>query len=350
VCLGDHAGWFCGAGLPPETVVTGWVSDSPVTENDTGEPDDSARVLAQQWPVPNNHRDQFMYYTYLLKSSIPGPNGSDVIYVGKGKGIRMEFHVPFALNGYRNRKDSKLYNKIRSIVAAGGSVQPEKVFESKDEAKAFEKEVELIRLYGIKNLCNLTLGGEGATKHDYRPIAELVSLGLIRLSPEHLTLLGGAFACSPATCRNAGGVVLPSAASVVFETLPEGVKDIISAPHPPPRTTPFVFDTLPLCEVITCIKYRLPNYHYHCAQVFYRDEDWRNCSSENLVFFHPNRIRGAFPKYVEVLADELQRNCPSDGPLGRAVGIFLKRHGTHALLFNPAGLLSTRGEVQSGAL
>lgn len=260
----------------------------------------------------------------------------------------MNFHVPFALNGYRKRKDSKLYNKIRSVVAAGGDVRPDKVFESPDEMKAFAKEMELIRFFGIRNLCNLTYGGEGATKHDYRPIQELVSEGFIRLSAEHLALLGGAFACAPATCRSADGKSLPSAASVVFETLPEDVKDLISAPHPPPRTTPYVFDTLPLCEVVTCVKYRLPNYHYHCGNVFFRDDDWRNCSSENLIFFHPSRLRGGFANYREVLTAELQEHRPQKGRLSEAIEAFVARYGPQDPLFNWSSISSTRGEDRGG--
>jgi hypothetical protein len=106
----------------------------------------------------NQHPDQF--YTYLLKR----PDGIP-FYVGKGncKGFRIGDHIKEALQN----KGINRYkiNVIRKIIESGGQVDYEIVSFVDDEKMAFDKEAELINLYGRAKdggvLTNLTDGGEG---------------------------------------------------------------------------------------------------------------------------------------------------------------------------------------------
>jgi len=98
------------------------------------------------------------FYVYQLKTS-----DGDVIYIGKGSGDRMNKHVKIANHKSKNRgKNPKLYNKISSVINKGGYIIPEILFEG-SEVLCLEKEVNLIKEIGLKNLCNLTEGGEGTS-------------------------------------------------------------------------------------------------------------------------------------------------------------------------------------------
>jgi hypothetical protein len=103
------------------------------------------------------HPGQF--YVYLLKR----PNGVP-FYVGKGncKGFRIEAHVREALSN--KHKNKYKVNIIRKIFEAGEQIDYEIVF-TNDEKVAFDKEMELISFFGIKNqggvLSNMSDGGEG---------------------------------------------------------------------------------------------------------------------------------------------------------------------------------------------
>lgn len=100
-----------------------------------------------------------IYYVYQLKSS-----DGLIFYIGKGSGRRMYKHLQIAMGSsiVRNR-NPKLYNKISSIIKKGGYVIPEIIFENFDENICLQKEIELIKNIGLKNLCNLTDGGEGTS-------------------------------------------------------------------------------------------------------------------------------------------------------------------------------------------
>lgn len=101
-----------------------------------------------------------MFYVYELVSS----EDQLVIYVGKGSGDRMHKHVYLAQSTAKNRrKNPKLYNKIAKVIREGFCIVPRIIFESEDEGLCHAKEIEVIAAYGIENLCNLTLGGEGTT-------------------------------------------------------------------------------------------------------------------------------------------------------------------------------------------
>jgi len=99
------------------------------------------------------------FYVYYLKT-----NDNELIYVGKGSGKRMYKHVEIANGNSINRsKNPKLYNKISFVFKNGGYVFPEIIFESEIEQECHDKEVKLIEEIGLKNLCNLTPGGEGTS-------------------------------------------------------------------------------------------------------------------------------------------------------------------------------------------
>jgi hypothetical protein len=108
----------------------------------------------------NNYMKQ--YYAYELIDSLT----DQVIYVGKGSGSRMYYHVKAVLNG--THVNVKLKNKINSIVSKGGSIKYNRI-DLVDEASAFAKEVELIQIHRTlgTNLCNCTDGGEGISGHTF---------------------------------------------------------------------------------------------------------------------------------------------------------------------------------------
>jgi len=104
------------------------------------------------------------WYVYNLID----PRNEQVFYVGKGFGQRMFVHKCRALkwvkDNKKNKVNAKLYHKILSILAEHNDYIALKVFETFDEKEALYYETQEIACYGIENLCNLTLGGEGETK------------------------------------------------------------------------------------------------------------------------------------------------------------------------------------------
>jgi|TARA_B110000259_G_scaffold144359_1_gene162571 hypothetical protein len=99
------------------------------------------------------------YYVYQLKTS-----DGDIIYIGKGTGDRINKHVKIANHKSKNRdKNPKLYNKINSTINKGGYIIPEILFESELEGLCLDEEIRIITEIGLKNLCNLTEGGEGTS-------------------------------------------------------------------------------------------------------------------------------------------------------------------------------------------
>lgn len=102
-----------------------------------------------------------MFYVYVYRDPRPTKNNQPV-YVGKGTGDRDLSHWS---RGSHNKpfQDFIAHLKARGLVATC-----ERVFETENEAEAFAKEVELIALYGRRNLgrgplFNLTDGGEGGS-------------------------------------------------------------------------------------------------------------------------------------------------------------------------------------------
>lgn len=102
-----------------------------------------------------------MFYVYVYRDPRPLKKNQPV-YVGKGTGDRDLSHWS---RGSHNKpfQDFISHLKQRGLVASC-----ERVFEAESEAEAFAKEIELIALYGRRNLktgtlFNLTDGGEGVS-------------------------------------------------------------------------------------------------------------------------------------------------------------------------------------------
>jgi hypothetical protein len=100
-----------------------------------------------------------MFYVYVYKDPRPTKNNQPV-YIGKGTGDRDLSHWS---KGSHNKplQDFLSHLRLRGFVAA-----VERVFETADEQEAFAKEMQLIELYGRRDLktgmlFNRTAGGEG---------------------------------------------------------------------------------------------------------------------------------------------------------------------------------------------
>jgi len=102
-----------------------------------------------------------MFYVYVYRDPRPSKNNQPV-YVGKGTGDRDISHWS---RGSHNKpfQDFIAHLKRRGLIALC-----QRVFETENEQEAFIKEVELIQLYGRRDLntgtlFNRTDGGEGAS-------------------------------------------------------------------------------------------------------------------------------------------------------------------------------------------
>jgi len=107
-----------------------------------------------------------MFYVYFLINSLD----NTVIYIGKGKGNRINYHE----KNLKTHYNTKLSRKINSIIKKGGKIIHEKVFETCNENDALLKEISLINEHGVKNLCNLTNGGEGGDTYTNNPNLESI--------------------------------------------------------------------------------------------------------------------------------------------------------------------------------
>lgn len=106
-----------------------------------------------------------IWYTY----HIIDPQNNKVFYVGKGFGQRAYIHMTRALKWRETGKiipggNKHLYNKLLKIYDKGLQPLYSIVLTSLSEKEVFDREKSDIELFGIDNLCNLTLGGEGETK------------------------------------------------------------------------------------------------------------------------------------------------------------------------------------------
>jgi len=108
-----------------------------------------------------------MFYVYVYRDPRP-LKANQPVYVGKGSGDRDLSHWS---KGSHNKpfQDFISHLKLRGHVALC-----ERVLQTESEAEAFAKEVELIALYGRRNLStgtlfNLTDGGEGGSGTVWTP-------------------------------------------------------------------------------------------------------------------------------------------------------------------------------------
>jgi hypothetical protein len=114
------------------------------------------------------------FYVYELWDPIK----NEPFYVGKGTRRRyynrVEEHLKQAVGRIKIKKGSNGHkiNRIRHILSLGSTPIIKIVFETPDEAQAFDKEKELIKLYGRRDLntgslTNLTEGGDGQAGRIY---------------------------------------------------------------------------------------------------------------------------------------------------------------------------------------
>jgi NUMOD3 motif len=101
-------------------------------------------------PIINNKK----WYVYTLND----PETSIPFYVGKGQRYRMYNHYYNVKKHKIPNGNFRLYEKIKSIITNGKSIEYKIVFSSDNEKKAYDREFQLIQEIGIDNLCNLFLG------------------------------------------------------------------------------------------------------------------------------------------------------------------------------------------------
>ena len=102
-----------------------------------------------------------MFYVYVYRDPRPTKNNQPV-YVGKGTGDRDLSHWS------RGSHSKPLQDFLSHLRGAGLKPLVSRVLETENESEAFAKEIELITLYGRRNLklgplFNLTDGGEGGS-------------------------------------------------------------------------------------------------------------------------------------------------------------------------------------------
>jgi hypothetical protein len=106
-----------------------------------------------------------MFYVYALTD----PRNSDrFFYIGKGTKSRAQHHLRRSTNSENNSKQAT----VKAIRNDGFEPGVIKLFENLTEQEALDKEIELIALYGRKDLglghlTNLTNGGEGTSGHKH---------------------------------------------------------------------------------------------------------------------------------------------------------------------------------------
>jgi hypothetical protein len=78
----------------------------------------------------------------------------------------------------KKHHNKHLQNKILQILATKLAIKYEKIFTTDNESEAFVKEIETIQYFGLKNLCNLTEGGEGSSgyKHTQEALKKIKTL------------------------------------------------------------------------------------------------------------------------------------------------------------------------------
>jgi hypothetical protein len=101
------------------------------------------------------------FYVYKLTDMNHVP-----FYIGKGMKYKKYNRVDYHRNYWKHSINPKLKRKIKKL---GGIFNTEFVMVSYDERKCLDEEMRLIKEIGLKNLCNLTDGGEGISGYNHTP-------------------------------------------------------------------------------------------------------------------------------------------------------------------------------------
>jgi hypothetical protein len=104
------------------------------------------------------NKGNIKWYVYTLND----PETNIPFYVGKGQRYRMYNHYYNVKKHKIPNGNFRLYEKIKSIINSGKSIEYKIVFSSNDEKEAYDREFQLIQEIGIDNLCNLFLGYGGS--------------------------------------------------------------------------------------------------------------------------------------------------------------------------------------------
>lgn len=97
------------------------------------------------------------FYVYELIDT----NTGCVFYVGKGQKYRCFAHEYATINGRISNNNLKLFNKIKKLKNNNIKINYEIPFSSNNEKECYNIEEQLIKKYGIENLCNLYLSNYG---------------------------------------------------------------------------------------------------------------------------------------------------------------------------------------------
>jgi hypothetical protein len=102
------------------------------------------------------------YYTYVFIN----PIDNKPFYIGKG--IDQRYLQHFREIAYKKSTNKHKTNTIKKIIKSNNDVIIDIIFTSNNEEECFNKEIELIKLYGRRNnktgiLTNLTEGGDGSS-------------------------------------------------------------------------------------------------------------------------------------------------------------------------------------------
>lgn len=120
-----------------------------------------------------------LFYVYELTDT----NGIP-FYVGKGMKKNNYDRLSYHKNSWHHNKNRKLTNKIKKLNCIFNT---KIVKTSSDEKECLDLEMKLIENIGLKNLCNLTYGGEGISGYNHTKKTK-VKMSKLAKTPKRLKI------------------------------------------------------------------------------------------------------------------------------------------------------------------